>query len=129
MFQPITIVHLFFLGIFSALGLKGMIRYRGKRVFIRLGVGGRSALQLSYSDFVLLFAALSFMSLDGTSLEFLEWAMWQLKHGPKVASVIALSFYVTALICSLAYTFCGSLVVMAGGISWLFGKARNSPGQ
>jgi hypothetical protein len=129
MFHEITIVHLFFLGAFAALGLKGLIEYQGKRVSFGITVAGQTAVRVTYSDIVFLFSALVVMSLDDTSIEFFTWASSQLKSGPKFASVVVLSVYSTALVCALAYAFAGVVTIFGDGVVWLFQKGRASIGK
>jgi len=125
MFHQFTIVHLCLLGTFAALGLRGLVVYRGKIVSMRFSSAGRQFLRITYSDIILLFAVLSFISLDGTSLEFLNWAVSQLKHGPKFASLAVLTAYLTSLICALGYTFGGALVVLGSLVAKLFRRSQS----
>lgn len=124
MFHAFTIVHLSLLGSFALLGLKGLSVYRNKRVSMRVSAGGRQLMGFTYSDVVLLFAALSVISLDSTSLEFILWTVDQLKHGPKVASVIVFSAYATALVCALGYAFGGAVVVFVNLAGSLVARTR-----
>jgi hypothetical protein len=100
------------LSCFAALGLKGLSVYRNKRVSVDIAAGERQLLRFTFSDVILLFAALAAVTLDGTSVEFLRWTVEQLKSGPKVASVIVWAAYTTALICAIGYAF-GTAVVLA----------------
>lgn len=125
MFHQFTIVHLCLLGTFAALGLRGLVVYRGKIVSMRFSSAGRQFLRLTYSDVVLLFAVLSFISLDNASLEFLNWTVSQLKHGPKFASLIVFTAYVTSLVCALGYTFGGALVILFNLVTRLFRRSQS----
>lgn len=129
MFHAFTIVHLSLLGSFALLGFKGLYVYRNKRVSVGVAAGGRQLMRFTYSDVILLFAVLSFITLDGTSLEFLRWTVDQLKHGPKVASVIVFSAYTTALVCALGYAFGGAVVVFVNLVGSLVARARREHGQ
>ena len=111
MFHDFTIVHLSLVGAFAALGLKGLVVYRNKRVSVDIAAGERQLLQFTYSDVTLLFAVLAVITVDRTSLEFFVWVIEQLKSGPKVASVLVFGSYVTALSCAFGYAFGNAIVL------------------
>lgn len=125
MLHSITVVHLSCLGLYAAIGLKGMLLHRGKNVSIQLVRGGETVFRITHSDLVYWFAVLSYLTLDSTSLELIFKCRDMLKSGEApLLTISVLTIYLTTLICALGYAFISTLTIVANFVGDKFKKHR-----
>lgn len=130
MFHTFTLVHIGFVIMFSALGLKGLLVYKNAIARIELKREGESILNLHYSDLVLVLAILSVVTLDATSVQIIEWGRDNItSENVQWFSFTLFSMYLTAMCCATMYTLVSCIMILGRFAHGMYLKLTANPGK